>query len=427
SIFGRVNYNFKEKYYLSGSIRRDGSSRFGINNRYGTFWSAGVSWRLDQEDFISNLGVIDALKLRASYGVTGNAEIGNYAAIPTFSFSGFEYDGQPGGAPGNIGNVDLTWEKSTSFNIGLDFGLFNRISGTVEYFNREADDLLLNVPISRTTGFGSLLQNFGALRNSGLELTLDAAIINSGDFRWSVGGNITFIKNRITRLDEEFISGTKLRREGEDYQSYYLYEWAGVDPANGDPLWYTDSTMTETSNDPNNIERFLNGKSASPDFFGGFNTNLRWRGFTIDAQFVTSWDNWLYDATAWVLQGDGRFTPRSQTNLVLRRWQKPGDVTDVPRFAWGNTSSSNLRNSTRWLHDGTHIRLRNLTVAYNLPTSLVSQVGLSSARIYFRGINMWTWTREKDLYLDPEAAFSGVINSPVPNLKTISGGIDIGF
>ena len=427
SWFSRLSYNYDERYYLSGSVRRDGSSRFGANNRYGLFWSAGASWRISEEGFMANVTPINELKLRASYGVTGNAGIGNYEHIPTFSFSNIEYDNSPGGAPGNIGNVDLTWEQSKTVNVGVDFGLFNRLTGIVEYFDRESDNLLLDVPISRTTGFGSLTQNFGAMKNTGWEITLNYDLIRNTDMQWSIGGNITFLKNRITRLEEEFIAGTKIRREGEDYQSYYLVEWAGVDPANGDPLWYIDSSMTETTNNFSDAERFQTDKTATPSSFGGFNTQFNWKGFGINAQFVYSFDLWLYDATAWVIQGDGRFTPRSQTNLVLDRWQNPGDVTDVPKFAWGNTSGSNSRNTTRWLHDGTHVRLRNLTVSYNIPQAVADRINMRSMRVYVRGVNLWTWTRDPDLYLDPEAAFSGVVNSPVPNLKTLSAGIDFGF
>ncbi|RMG54486.1 MAG: TonB-dependent receptor [Gammaproteobacteria bacterium] len=431
SMFFRANYNYDYKYYLSASVRRDGSSRFGINNRYGTFWSVGFSWRLDQEDFLAGNDLINALKLRASYGVSGNAGIGNYVHLRTISYSGIDYLGQPGGAPTQIGNSDLTWEKSKSYNIGLDFTILNSLSGTVEYFNRLSDDLLLNVPVSRTTGFRSITKNFGAMRNKGVELTLDYSIVDRPDLRWSVGGNITFLKNRITRLDKPFTADThdsKRREEGRDYESYYLFDWAGVDPETGAPLWYTDSTRTETTSNIAEAQRFFTGQTATPSFFGGFNTSFSWKGLSIDAQFTTSWDNWIYDATAWVIQGDGRFTPRSQTNLVLKRWRKPGDVTDVPKFAWGNTSGSNQRGSTRWLHDGTHIRLRNLTVAWRLPDTLLDQIGgFRSARIYLRGINLWTWTREKDLYLDPETNFSGIVNSPVPNMKTISFGLDLGF
>ncbi len=431
SMFFRANYNYDYRYYLSASIRRDGSSRFGINNRYGTFWSVGFSWRLDQEDFLADNELINALKLRASYGISGNAGIGNYVHLRTISYSGIDYLGQPGGAPTQIGNSDLTWEKSKSYNIGLDFTVLRSLSGTVEYFNRLSDDLLLNVPVSRTTGFRSITKNFGAMRNKGVELTLDYRIIDRPELRWSVGGNLTFLKNRITRLDKPFNDDThdsKRREEGRDYESYYLFDWAGVDPDTGAPLWYTDSTRTETTSNIAEAQRFFTGQTATPSFFGGFNTSFSWKGLSIDAQFTTSWDNWIYDATAWVIQGDGRFTPRSQTNLVLRRWRKPGDMTDVPRFAWGNTSGSNQRGSTRWLHDGTHIRLRNLTVAWRLPASLLDQIGgLRSARIYLRGINLWTWTRQKDLYLDPETDFDGIVSSPVPNMKTLSFGLDLGF
>ena len=423
---GQVNYNYNYKYYLSSSVRRDGSSRFGANNRYGTFWSVGASWRLDQESFIQNIGAINSLKLRASYGVTGNAGIGNYESIGTNALTA-DYDGLPGGFPGNIGNENLTWERAKSFNVGLDFGLFNRLTGIIEYFDRESDNLLLDVPISRTTGFESLTQNFGAMRNSGIELTLDYAIINNNDFNWSVGGNITFLNNEITKLQEEFIDGTKIRREGLDFGTFYMYEWQGVNSETGEPLWYVDDTRSETTSSASTAERMVNNFTATPDFFGGFNTDVSFKGLFVNAQFTYSAGNWIYDNTAWVLQGDGRFTPRSQTNLVLTRWQNPGDITNVPQFAWGNTSSSNLRPSTRYAHDGTHLRLRNFTVGYNIPSSLVSNANLRSARVYVRGINMWTWTKEKDLYLDPEAAISGVIDSPVPNLKTISFGLDIGL
>ncbi|MEL6253880.1 MAG: TonB-dependent receptor [Bacteroidota bacterium] len=428
SVFARANYNFAEKYFLSGSVRNDGSSRFGANQRFGTFWSVGVAWRLDQESFLQASSFITALKLRASYGVLGNAGIGNYEHIGTINFSGIDYDGNPGGAPGQIGNPDLTWEKSTTVNVGLDFAILNnRLDGTIEYFNRGSDALLLDVPISRTTGFASKTQNFGSLENRGLEITLNANIINGRDLKWSVGGNITFLRNMITKLDEEFIAGTKLRREGEDYQSFFLAEWAGVDPENGDPLWYTDSSRTATTNNFAEAERFLSDKTATPSHFGGFNTRLSWKGLSLSLQFSHAWDQYLYDATAWVIQGDGRFTPRSQTNLVLDRWQQSGDITDVPKFSWGNGSGSNSRNTTRWLHDGTFIRLRNFTLAYNLPQGLLNNAKIRSARVYVRGVNTFTWTREDNLYIDPEAAFSGVINSPVPNLKTISVGVDLGF
>ncbi|MCB9082181.1 MAG: TonB-dependent receptor [Lewinellaceae bacterium] len=427
SIFARLDYNFDSRYFLSGSIRNDGSSRFGVNNRFGTFWSVGGSWRISREDFFQNIKGIDELKLRASYGTNGNAGIGNYEHWKLFGF-GSDYDGVPGGAPSNVGNPNLTWESTTAFNVGLDFGLFRNISGTIEYFTRESDNLLLDRPISATTGFTDLTQNFGAMRNSGIELTLNADIINKSNFTWSLGGNITFLKNEITRLDEDIIDGTKIRRQGYDFQSYYLFEWAGVDAQTGTPRWYTDETKSELTGNVNEIERFISGRSATPDFFGGFNTSVSFKNaITLDAQFVYSFGFYLYDTEARFLQGDGSLTPRSQTNLVLDRWKQPGDVTDVPYFRWGGNNNSNLANMTRWLKDGSHIRLRNLTLAYNLPTSLLEKGKLRSARIYLRGTNLFTWTKDKTLYMDPEAAINGLVSSPVPNLKNISVGLDIGF
>lgn len=426
SIFSRLDYNYNLKYYLTGSVRRDGSSRFGKNNRYGTFWSVGLSWRMDQEAFLSKLNFIDNLKLRTSYGTNGNAGIGNYEHLPLFGF-GADYDGSPGGQPTEIGNVDLTWETSTNFNIGLDFGVLNFLSGTVEYFSRESDNLLLARPISSTTGFTSLTQNFGAMRNSGVELTLNADILSKGNFKWSLGGNITFLENEVTKLDEDIVDGTKIRREGYDFQTYYLYEYAGVDAQTGTPRWYTDETETTLTGNINEAARFISGRSATPDFFGGLTTNLSFKGITLDAQFVYSWGNYLYDSEARFLQGDGSLTPRSQTHLVLNRWQEPGDITDVPFFRWGGNNNSNVANMTRWLKDGSHIRLRNLTLAYNIPNNLVARTGLRSVRVYARGINLWTWTKDKDLYMDPEASINGIVSSPVPNLKTISFGLDIGF
>lgn len=426
SILSRLDYSYNNRYYLSGSLRRDGSSRFGINNRYGTFWSVGGSWRISQESFLEGIDFINDLKLRASYGTNGNAGIGNYEHIPLFGF-GADYDGSPGGAITNIGNIDLTWESTNSFNIGLDFDLFKGLNGTVEYFNRESENLLLDRPISRTTGFSSLTQNFGAMRNKGIELTLNADIISSGPVTWSVGGNVTFLNNKVTRLDEDIIDGTKIRQEGLDFQTYYLYEWAGVDPQTGTPRWFTDETMSETTGKIAEAKRFISGRSATPDFFGGFNTTVAFKGIRLDAQFSSSWGNYIYDTEARFLQGDGGLTPRSQTSLNLTRWRQPGDITNVPYFRWGGNNSSNVGDMTRWIYDGSYIRLRNLTVSYDIPRDIVSKAKIANARVYLRGINLWTFTNEDNLHLDPEAGINGIISSPVPNMKTISFGLDIGF
>ncbi len=425
SVFSRLDYNYNFKYYLSASVRRDGSSRFGSNNRYGTFWSIGGSWRLDQEGFLANASALNELKLRVSYGTNGNAGIGNYEAKSLFGF-GFDYDGEGGGALTNIGNQDLTWETSKNFNVGVDFGLFNAITGTVEYFDRESENLLLDRPISRTTGFNTLTQNFGAMRNSGIELTLNAGIIQKEKFSISIGGNISFLKNQITKLPEEIIDGTKIRRQGLDFQSYYLFQWAGVNPDDGKPMWYTDESRTETTGSFSQAKRGVD-KSATPDFFGGFNTNIRYMGFTLDGQFSFSWGNYLYDTEARFLQGDGALTPRSQTHLNLQRWRQPGDITDVPYFRWGGNNNSNAADMTRWLFDGSYERLRNLTLSYDFPANLVNKAKIDNLLAYVRGTNIMTFVKDDRLYHDPETTVNGLISSPIPTLKTVAFGLDFGF
>lgn len=425
SMFSRANYNYAGKYFLSGSLRRDGSSRFGADNRYGTFYSVGASWIATKENFLKDISFIDLIKIRSSYGVTGNASIGDFPSQGLYTY-GQDYDGIPGGSPSQIGNPNLTWETQDNFNIGLDFGVFKSINGTVEYFKRVSSDLLLDVPISRTTGFTSLTQNFGEMTNSGLELTLNADIINKNDFSWSLGFNTTFIKNEITKLPENYIDGAYRREEGQDFQSFYLYNWAGVDQTNGDPQWYTDETKTEKTNNLANAKRFLDGKSATPDFFGGLNTSFAYKGFSLDANFIYSYGNYLFDSRARGSLGDGRLAPRSTaTWLYENRWVPGKTDALVPLFKWGGHPGSNEPNNSRWLYDGSYWRLKDVTIAYRLPEEITSLLKLSSVRMYLRGTNILTFTKDGDLYIDPEQAINGDYNALTPAMKTVSFGLDI--
>jgi len=425
SMFLRANYNFDSKYFLSASIRNDGSSRFGADNRYGTFYSVGASWNVTKEDFMDDISFVNLLKLRSSFGVTGNAAIGNFASLGLYNY-GQDYDGSPGGSPLQLGNPDLTWETQENFNIGLDFGIFNKVNGTVEYFNRVSSDLILDVPISQTTGFTELTQNYGEMTNSGLELTLNAELINKNDFRWSLGVNTTLIKNEITKLEEDYTDGAFRREVGEDFQSFYMYDWAGVDQTNGDPLYYTDASRTTTTNDIGDAERFMVGKSATPDFFGGFNTAFSYKGFSLNANFMYSYGNYLFDGRARGTLGDGRLAPRSTaTYLYENRWVEGKTDALFPKFMWGGQSGSNQANVTRWLYDGSYIRLKDLTFAYNFPEKITSYLNLNSIRMYARGTNILTFTKDKDLYIDPEQAINGRYNGMTPAMKTISLGLDI--
>ncbi|WP_047246636.1 SusC/RagA family TonB-linked outer membrane protein [Maribacter thermophilus] len=425
SMFLRANYNYASKYYLSASIRRDGSSRFGSGNRYGTFYSVGGSWNINRESLFDDVTFIDMLKLRSSFGVTGNAAIGDFASLGLYTY-GEDYDGAPGGSPLQLENSDLTWETQENFNVGLDFGLFNRINGTVEYFKRVSSDLILDVPISRTTGFTELTQNFGEMTNSGLELSLNADVINKKDFRWSLGFNTTFLKNEITKLTEDYTDGAYRRQVGQDFQSFYLYDWAGVDQTNGDPQWYTDETRTTITNDIGEAERFLVGKSATPDFYGGFNTAVSYKGISLSANFMYSYGNYLFDSRARGTLGDGRLAPRSTaTYLFENRWVEGKTDALFPKFVWGGQSGSNEANQSRWLYDGSYIRLKDLTVSYNFPEKIASLLHISSMRMYARGTNILTFTKDKDLYIDPEQAINGSYVGTTPAMKTISLGLDI--
>lgn len=433
SAFGRVNYDFDDKYFFSASLRRDGSSRFGADNRWGTFYSIGGGWAIHGEDFMQDFNSIDNLKLRASYGITGNAEFGssfdfpNFPALGLYSF-GNDYDGIPGGRPTQIANPALTWERQENFNIGLDFGFLTRFSGTVEYFTRVSSDLLLEVPISKTTGFQELTQNFGEMQNTGVEIAFDAFVVNNQNFSWNIGFNTTFLNNKITRLDEDYIDGTKIREEGSDFMSYYLYLWAGVDQTNGMPLWYTDETRSQTTSDINEAERVKSGHSATPDHFGGISTTVAYKQFALDAQFSYSWGNSVYDLNERFINGDGALTPRSTTKYAFENRWLPGKTdAKFPMHMWGGNNNSNVANSTRWLKDGSFFRLRNITLAYSFQDNILSAFGLRSLRAYVRGTNLLTFTRDDELFFDPEQNTSGNANGLSPAIKSMTIGFDIGL
>jgi TonB-linked SusC/RagA family outer membrane protein len=426
-IFSRASYDYKQKYFVSASIRRDGSSRFGTESRWGTFYSIGGSWVMSNESFIKDIQMIDFLRMRSSYGVTGNAEIGDFTYAGVYTY-GQDYDGQPGGRPGQIGNPNLTWERQKNFNLGLDFELLEKVNGTIEYFKRTSSDLILDVPISRTTGFTTLTSNFGEMVNSGVEFSLNVDIMNRGDFSWNAGFNITFLKNEVTKLLEDYNDGNFRRQVGEDFQSYFLLGWAGVDPANGDPLWYTNSSKAETTNRPANAERFFDGKKATPDHFGGFNNTLKYKRWSLDAQFMYSYGNYIFDTRARGSLSDGRLTPRSTATVAFEgRWVPGKTDATFPQHKWGGQPGSNEAANSRWLYDGSFIRLRNVTLAYDLPTSLAERLKLQSLRFYLRGTNLLTFVKQKDLYMDPEQSINGEFDAMTTAIKTFSIGLDVGF
>lgn len=428
SMFSRVSYDFDKKYFATLSYRRDGSSRFGKENRWGNFWSVGASWILTEEDFMADVGWLNNLKVRASYGVTGNASIGNFDSLSLYGF-GYDYAGIPGSAPSSVGNPILTWENQHSLDIGLTLGLFNnRVTSNLTYFKRMNKDLLLSRPLSTTSGFDSNLQNVGDMQNTGVEVDVNIGIVESDNFNWDFGGNVTFVKNKITKLEEPILDERFRKEEGRDFYEYYLTHWAGVDSQTGQGLWYTNGPGSSTTTDYNTTQRAYVGKSALPDFYGGVTTSLRYKNFELSGQFAFVWNKYLYNNPAFVLDGDGRYTPRSTSQRNFdNRWTTPGQDAKTPQFVWGNTTLSNSKSSTRVLYDATYVRLRDVTLSYNLPHSVTEKINVASVRVYVKGTNLLTWVRDKDLHLDPEAGADGVVDAFIPIAKTFTLGVNFGL
>lgn len=432
SLISNVIFDYKRKYNISGSFRRDGSSRFGINNRYGNFYSVGASWNVNEEDFFPKNSAISSLKLRTSYGVNGNAAINNYQSQATYGF-GNNYNQAPGSIPNNVGNNNLTWELNKPFNIGIDAGfLNNRINVIVDYYNRTTSQLLLNVPLSRTSGFNTILDNVGSMVNKGWELSINATPVQ-GAFTWNVNMNGAANKNYIKQLyaGQDILDGQFIRREGLNFQSYYMREWAGVDPQTGSPLWYKNTTNADgsldhsTTTNYNEAQRIVY-KSASPVLIGGFGTTFSFKGITLDGQFSYNFGNYIRDGWVNYYFSDG-FNPQYNKQVrQLDRWQKPGDITDIPKYVY-NGNNNSYQASTRFLYKGDYVRLRTLTLSYALPQPLISKAKLSQVQLYLRGTNLFLFTFDKNLPTDPELAINGQQDLNPFISKVINAGINIGF
>lgn len=427
SVLSMAQVSYKNKYSLSGSVRRDGSSRFGSNNKYGTFWSVGGAWNLDQENFMKSIKFINALKVRSSYGVNGNAEIGNYTWKGTYIFNA-NYNQQPGSAPNQVENPDLTWEINKPFNVGLDVVVWDgRLTVNADYYVRKTENLILNDPLSRTSGFNSVSANVGSMENKGVEFQVNVIPVRTKDLTWDFTFNIALNKNKITALrnNADILGLPFIRRVGEDFQSIYTRLWAGVDPATGNPLWYTDATKSQTTTNVTTVQRGIIG-SASPKGFGSFSTSVNYKGFSLDAQFNYQYGNLVYDNWGFISWSDG-FNPQlNKIQKQLRRWQKPGDFTDVPKYVYGGANVSNAE-SSRWYYKGDFIRLRDLTLSYSLPKSIMNAVKLDNAKFYVRGTNLWTKAFDENITFDPEQPLTGVNDLQILLQRTISVGLTLGF
>ncbi|WP_160292175.1 SusC/RagA family TonB-linked outer membrane protein [Pedobacter lusitanus] len=432
SAFFNASFDYKSKYYLSASVRRDGSSRFGSDNRYGNFWSVGGSWNISREHFMEGQNVISDLRLRSSYGVNGNQDIGNFASRALYRSA--DYDNAPGLEFSNYGNNRLTWEKNKPFNIGLDFGLLkNRLTGTIEYYTRATSDLLLSRPISATNGLTSYTDNIGAMKNSGLEFEVNSTNFqaeNNG-FGWTTSFNISTMKNRITALNSPIVSGGYNRYVGGDFYQLYMVGYAGVDPQNGEALWYTDETKTKTTNNYGSATQFNQG-SALPKFFGGLTNTFTYKGFSLSFQLYFNYGNKIYDnyGATGASDGSGGFTPTTRMTRYTydHRWRNPGDITDQPKIVFtGTQSGPSSQGSSRFLYNGDYIRLRDVSLGYQLPSKWIKQLNLTSAKIYFRANNLFTYIKDKRISFDPEVGIDGLADKNVPIYKTALLGLDLKF
>ena len=429
SYVASVNYSYDDKYYASFSFRRDGSSRLSPDTRWGNFWSLSASWRLSQERFMQPLkSVLSDLKLRASYGVIGNLPSSYYGYQSTYTTGAF-YSGKPSPWESTLGNEELTWEKNYALNLGLDIGLFSRVNVSLDWYTRTTKDLLMSKQLNSISGFSSLLTNVGQMRNTGVELEVRSNNIKTKDFSWTTAFNLSHNKNKILKLADLpwFVDGRYVRKEGYPFNTIYLREYAGVDPETGSALYY-DNQQDENGNytknkvtDPGQASP-IPLKDITPTISGGFMNTFNYKFIDLSFNLSYSFGGYSYDNASYILQDDGYSVISNKSTEQRRRWQKPGDITDVPRFVYGNKKGGNY-NSSRAIHSTDHIRLKSLILGLNAPKAWLQKLGIGNARIYFSGTNLLTWAAY-DQY-DPE--MSGVVGFYTPPLKTYAFGLELKF
>ncbi|MBB4079119.1 TonB-linked SusC/RagA family outer membrane protein [Lewinella aquimaris] len=446
SYFGRANYNFNRKYLFSISGRLDGSSRFGTNNQYGFFPAVAAGWVISEEDFFESNATVSYLKLRSSYGLTGNADINNFASRGLYDAS--SYAATSGLGPIQIANPDLTWEETAQFDVGIDFGLFNnRLSGEVDYYVKNTNDLLLNVPVPGTTGFRTQFRNVGELRNRGVEVLLNAVIFDQA-FSWSSSANFALNENEILSLAEgqDIIDDGGSRymnvvKVGESIGTFYGYEYAGVDPANGDGLFYINEQDDDgniinpeaTTNSANEANFVVLG-DALPNKLAGWTNDFSYKGVSLSVFMQGSFGNQVHNS-AGVFQSCGGCWFDNQTRDQLDAWTPENTITNVPeaRFFWGNADNGR---SSRYLSSGNFVRLKTVTLSYELPTSIVDRIGVNRLRFYVTGQNLAIITNYAGW--DPEVAADFLADdSPnvltsvdfytAPQPRTIIFGINVGL
>ncbi len=450
AAFLQASYDYGKRYFITATYRVEASSIFAPNNRVGHFPSVAASWLISNEEFMKQQDVVSFLKLRASYGVTGNNNIPAYKYLSTYALNKL-YQGQVGGSPSRLANPYLHWETANMAAIGIDLTFIKRIDMSIDLYQTDNTGLLLNVPIAPSTGFYEVTQNVGAVRNRGIEYRIDANIINKNKWRWDVGFNIGFNQNRVVNLPNHtpFLqvasSVTQQVKEGQDIYTWYLKEWAGVDPANGDPLWYVvdgngdyvlDAAGNKTTTNDYNATQAHAVAKATPLFSGGLNTQLSWNGIFLHVNTNFMYGNKIYNYTRHSSDADGAYLGYNQLSIEnsrqgWSRWEKPGDIATHPKPKLNGNKSAN-QISSRYLEDGSYFRIKNITVGYDFPAKLISKAHMTKCRIYFTADNVWTASKFSGM--DPEITIetssgnlAGMYTDNYPVGRTFLGGLEISF
>ena len=439
--FGRFNYSFDNKYYVSASARRDGSSVFNSDVRWGNFYSLGLSWRIDQEKFMDNVSFVDRLKLRGSYGEVGNDNLNDYyISQPRYSLT--SNGGDPAIVWTNLGNDGLTWETVESFDVALEFGLFdNLIDGSIEYYKKNSTELLYNVPLPLSNGLDAGPANIGDMYNSGLELALTAHFFQSNDFKWDLSLQASTYKNEITNIPDPFVSGSKRWENGRSRFDYYIYHYAGVDPSNGDALYYmfedgagdlegqrvavlnADGTQS-TTNDWDEAGRAYTGDNTIPDILGSVANSFSYKGFSLDVLFTYGIGGEFLDFGYASLMHSGTYG-RALHIDALNAWRAPGDVTDVPRLETGNVNQVQT-SSTRFITDASFLALKNVNLGYTFDKVISEKIGVNNLRLFVSGENLFL--KSERIGLDPQYNLAGTPSGNDFNpSKTVSLGLNVSF
>ena len=437
SFFSRAEYDFNDKYYVSASVRTDGSSKFAAQSRWGTFWSLGASWRINNEDFLSDVKWIDNLKIKASYGAVGSDQLGSNYLYQGLYGTGYNDYQNAGVLISRLPNETLKWETNLQFNTGVDFALFRRLTGSVEFFNRKSKDLLFTMPMALSTGFSGIDRNIGDVKNYGIEATFDIAVVNNDNFQWNVNFNATSYKNVITSLPQsEMTAGVFKWREGQSRYNFWGVKYAGVNPENGNAQYWmnifdtdengnqviVDRVLTEKTSDvtADNQKQYLG--SAIPKVFGGLTNTFAFYGFDVSAMLYYSIGGMLYDSDYSQMVNYYRGSSY-HPDLLTQAWSETNRNATLPRF---NKNTASIF-SNQYLYNNSYLRLRNVTLGYSIPRKVLDKVNMDQVRVYVQGDNLLTFGSSVKRGTDPEQSIDGTTNNRFPTTKNVTFGVQVTF